>query len=56
VYIYYIFDDAGNKIREFGDHYHDKGREKFQGFVDGFEMVQNHPISLEIVHKIIPDC
>ena len=37
-----IFVD-GKKVREYGDWYHDKGKEKASAFLEGFELGQRMP-------------
>lgn len=32
-----IIDEAGNRIADFGDGYHDDGQPKMQGFIQGVE-------------------
>ena len=43
-YGYYILLN-GEKIAEYGDDYHDDGRAKCQGFIDGFVFVKGKSIN-----------
>lgn len=44
--------EDGTEIRRFGDYYHDKGREKAEGFIDGLKLV--YP-ALEVEYRTVSD-
>lgn len=48
-----LFDEMGEKIVEYGDHYHDKGEEKMEGFLDGMRYMTDEIICVEKINLAI---
>lgn len=43
----------GKIVRHYSDHYHDKGAEKAESFVDGVLFAEGHNIDIEKPNKLI---
>ncbi len=48
-----VFDETGKCIYVKGDHYHDKGTEKVEGFIDGYQLASK--IIVKIINQKIAD-
>jgi len=45
-----LFDGGSKKIASWGDHYHDKGADRLEGFVEGVEYVTGSEPVIEHEH------
>jgi major membrane immunogen (membrane-anchored lipoprotein) len=44
-----IEDQKGNIVKSYGDYYHDKGREKAEGFIEGVKFALQENVELEYI-------
>lgn len=42
-----LFDEAGNRIADYGDWYHDNGHERVEGFIEGVEWITGKKIKIK---------